>query len=101
MRGFRDCLVELVLREAAIIRMLVSDSDTVSVTPCFVGFLGQNRFLVVCGLLHMHVREATVMINKYCSTVISESSEPAPHLSDKSKKLGIGTDLLIRSPLAW
>ena len=82
MREFRDCLAELVLREAAIIRMVVSDSDAVSVTPCFVGFLVQNCFLTVCGLLHMHVREATVMINKYCSTVISESIEPALHMSD-------------------
>ena len=85
MRGFRDCLEELVLREAAIIRKVVSDSDAVSATPCFVGFLGQNRFLTVCGLLHMHVREATVIINKYCSTVISDSSEPALHLSDESQ----------------
>ena len=64
MRGFRDCLAELVLREAAIIIMLVSDSDAVSATPCFAGFIGQNRFLAVRGLLHMHVREATVIINK-------------------------------------
>ena len=83
MQGFRDCLAELVLCEAAIIRIVVSDSDAVSVTPCFVGFLGQNRFLAVCGLLHMHVREVTVMINKYCSTVISDSSEPSLHLSEE------------------
>ena len=55
MRGFRDCLAEIVLRETAIIRMVVSESDAVSATPCFVGFLGQNRFLTVCGLLYMHV----------------------------------------------
>ena len=82
MQGLRDCLAELVLREAAIIRTVVSDSDAVSATPCFVGFLGQNRFLAVCGILHMHVREATMMINEYCSTVISDSSDPALHLSD-------------------
>ena len=89
MQGFRDCLAELVLREAAIIRMVVSDSDAVSATPCFVGFLGQNRFLAVCGLLRMHIREVTVIINKYCSTVISDSREPALHLSDKSQNWGL------------
>ena len=85
MQGLRDCLGELFLREASIIRMVVSDSDDVSATPRFVGFIGQNRFLTICGLLHMHVQEATVMIKKYCSTVISDLSEPALHLSDKSK----------------
>ena len=89
MQGFRDCLVELVLCEAAIIRMVVSDSDAISATPCFVGFLGQNRFLIVCGLLHMNLREATVMINKYCSTVISDSSEPSLYLSDESQNCGL------------
>ena len=89
MQGFRDCLAELVLCEAAIIRMVVSDSDAVSATPCFVGFLGQNRFLTVCGLLHMHVREATVMINEYCSTVISDLSDPSLHLSDESQNWGL------------
>ena len=63
MRGFRDYLAKLVLREAAIIRIVVSDSYAVSATPYFIGFLGQNRFLAVCGLLYMHVQEATVMIN--------------------------------------
>ena len=71
MREFRDCLADLVLREAASIRMVVSDSNAVSLTLCFVVFLGQYRFLTVCGILHMHVREAIVMINEYCSTVIS------------------------------
>ena len=71
MQGFRYCLAELVIREAAIIRMVVSDSNAVSLTLCFVVFLGQYRFLTVCGILHMHVREAIVMINEYCSTVIS------------------------------
>ena len=89
MRGFRDYLAELVIREAAIIRMLVSNSDVLSATPCFVGSLGQQLFLTVCGLLHMHVREATVTINKYCSTVISDSSEPALHLSEESQNWGL------------
>ena len=89
MQGFRDCLAELVLREEAIIRMLVSDSDTVSVTPCFLGFLCQDRFLTVCGLLHIYVRDTTVMINKYCSTVISDSSEPSLYLSDESQNCGL------------
>ena len=89
MQGLRDCLTEIVLRKAAVIRMVVSDSEAVSATPCFVGFLGQNRFLTVCGLLHMYVREATVMINKYCSTVISDSSEPDLHMSDESQNWGL------------
>ena len=89
MQGFRDYLEELVLREAAIIRKVVSDSDVVSATPCFVGFLGQNRFLTICGILHMHVREATIMINEYCRTVISDSSEPALNMSDKYQNWGL------------
>ena len=89
MRRLIVCLAELVLREGAIMRMLVSHSDAVSATPCFVGFLGQNRFLTIFGLLQMHVREATVMIIKYCSTVISDSSEPALHLSDESQNWGL------------
>ena len=89
MRGFRDCLAELVLRESAIIRMAVSDSDIVSATPCFLGFLGQNCFLTICGLLHMQVQEATVMLNEYCSTFISDSSDQALHLSNESQNLGL------------
>ena len=89
MQGLRDCLTEIVLRKAAVIRMVVSDSEAVSATPSFIGFLGQNRFITVCGLLHMHVREATVMINEYCSTVISYSSEPALHLSHESQNWGL------------
>ena len=88
-RGFRGCLAEIVLRKAAIIRMVVSDSDAVSATSCFVGFISQNRFLDVCGLLHMHVLEAAVIINKYCSTVISDSSDPALCLSNKSQNWGL------------
>ena len=89
MQGFRDCLAELVLREASIIRMVVSESDALSTTPCFVGFLGQNRFLTVCGLLHMHVQEATVTIEEYCSTIISDSSETALHISNESQNWGL------------
>ena len=89
MWGFRDCLAELVIREAAIIKIVVSDSDAVSMTPRFIGFLGQNRFLTVCEILHMNVLEATILINKYCSTVISDSSEPSLNLSDESQNWGL------------